>query len=299
VKREKEPAPVDQADSLRHLAAQGRLARSPLKVFAVTSGKGGVGKTNIAANLAVQVAKTGKRVLIIDADLGLANIELIFGLKPRYHLGDLLDSGRPIEEVLVQGPHGICLLPAGSGMQNLTHLDDAEKRRFMSSLDPIEDLFDVVFIDSGAGIGDNVLFFVGAAQEAILVVNPEPTSLIDAYAVVKVLSQQAGVRNFSVVVNTVVDEMAARGIFHKLTTVTNRFLDVRLRHLGYVPRDENFHRAVMAQRPIVDLFPSSPASRALADVAQRLFEGGPATQLDSGLKFMWQRLLRESAAPAG
>jgi flagellar biosynthesis protein FlhG len=290
---------VDQADSLRNLAAQGRLSRSPLKVFAVTSGKGGVGKTSISANLAVLVAKTGKRVLVIDADLGLANTEIVFGLKPRYHLGDLLDGGRPIEEVLVQGPHGICLLPAGSGVQSLTHLDDAAKMKFMTALDPIEDLFDVVIIDSGAGIGENVLFFVGAAQEAILVANPEPTSLVDAYAVVKVLSQQAGVRNFGVIVNSVVDELTARGVFQKLTTVTNRFLDVRIRHLGYVPRDESFHRAIMAQRPIVDLFPSSPASRALGDIAVRLLDGMPDTKLDSGLKFMWQRLLRESAVTAG
>jgi flagellar biosynthesis protein FlhG len=288
---------VDQADSLRNHAANGRLARPPLKVFAVTSGKGGVGKTNITANLAIHVAKTGKRVLVIDADLGLANIEIVFGLKPKFHLGDVLGGGRPIEEVLVQGPHGICLLPAGSGIQSLTQLSDAEKMQFISALDPLEELFDVVFIDSGAGIGDNVLFFVGAAQEAILVVSPEPTSLIDAYAVVKVLSQKAGVKSFSVIVNPVVDELAARGVFHKLTTVTNRFLTARVRHLGYIPRDENFHRAIMAQQPLVDMFPTSPASRALGDIAQRLFEGVPATKLDSGLKVMWQRLLRESAAP--
>jgi flagellar biosynthesis protein FlhG len=259
---------VDQADSLRNLAAEGRLAKPALKVFAVTSGKGGVGKSNIAANLAIHVAKTGKRVLVIDADLGLANIEILFGLKPRYHLGDVLGGSRPIEE-------------------------------FITALDPLEELFDVVFIDSGAGIGDNVLFFVGAAQEAILIVNPEPTSLIDAYAVVKVLSQQAGVSAFSVIVNPVVDEMVARGIFHKLTTVTNRFLNARVRHLGYIPRDENFHRAIMAQRPLVDMFPSSPASRALGDISTRLFEGLPPTKLDSGLKVMWQRLLRESTATAG
>jgi flagellar biosynthesis protein FlhG len=290
---------VDQADSLRNLAAEGRLTKPALKVFAVTSGKGGVGKSNVAANLAIHVAKTGKRVLVIDADLGLANIEIIFGLKPRYHLGDVLGGGRPIEDVLIQGPHGIALLPAGSGVQSLTQLTDTEKMQFITALDPLEELFDVVFIDSGAGIGDNVLFFVGAAQEAILVVNPEPTSLIDAYAVVKVLSQQAGVSAFSVIVNPVVDEMVARGIFHKLTTVTNRFLNARIRHLGYIPRDENFHRAIMAQRPIVDMFPSSPASRALADISKRLFEGLPPTKLDSGLKVMWQRLLRESTATAG
>ncbi|HXI54461.1 MAG TPA: MinD/ParA family protein [Polyangia bacterium] len=289
---------MDQADSLRQLAAQGRMGRSPLKVFALTSGKGGVGKTNIAANLATLAAKSGKRVLVIDADLGLANIEIILGLKPRYHLGDLLAGHRTLDEVLVKGPHGICLLPAGSGVQSLTHLTDQQKMQFVSALDPLEDLFDVVFIDSGAGIGENVLFFVGAAQEAILVVSPEPTSLVDAYATVKVLSQQAGVRNFSVIVNPVVDELPARGIFQKLTAVTSRFLTAQIRHLGYIPRDENFHRAIMAQRAIVDLFPSSPASRALTSIAERLFAESAQPKLESGLKVMWQRLLRESAATA-
>lgn len=290
---------MDQADSLRQLAAQGRMGRSPLKVFALTSGKGGVGKTNVAANLAVLAAKAGKRVLVIDADLGLANIEIIFGVKPRYHLGDLLENHRTIEEVLVKGPHGISLLPAGSGIQSLTHLTDQQKMQFVAALDPLEDLFDVVFIDSGAGIGENVLFFVGAAQEAILVVSPEPTSLVDAYATVKVLSQQAGVRNFSVVVNPVVDELPARGIFQKLTAVSSRFLTAKIRHLGFIPRDENFHKAIMAQRAIVDMFPQSPASRALASIAERLFADAMAPkQLESGLKVMWQRLLRESGAPA-
>ena len=291
---------MDQADSLRQLAAQGKMARTPLKVFAVTSGKGGVGKTNIAANLAVLAAKGGKRVLVIDADLGLANIEIVFGLKPRYHLGHILSGERTLEEVLVAGPQGIKLLPAGSGVQSLTQLTDQQKMAFVNALDPLEDLFDVVIIDTGAGIGENVLFFVGAAQEAILVTSPEPTSLVDAYATVKVLSQQAGVRNFSVIVNPVVDVLPARGIFQKLTTVTNRFLTARMRHLGYVPRDENFHRAIMAQRPIVDLFPSSPASRALVSIGERLFSEEEARpQLESGLKFMWQRLLRESSATAG
>ena len=289
---------MDQADSLRQLAAQGRMGRSPLKVFALTSGKGGVGKTNVCANLAVLAAKAGKRVLVIDADLGLANIEIIFGLKPRYHLGDLLENQRTIEEVLVKGPHGISLLPAGSGIQSLTHLTDQQKMQFVAALDPLEDLFDVVFIDSGAGIGENVLFFVGAAQEAILVVSPEPTSLVDAYATVKVLSQQAGVRNFSVVVNPVVDELPARGIFQKLTAVSSRFLTAQIRHLGFIPRDENFHRAIMAQRAIVDMFPQSPASRALASISERLFANAAQPKLESGLKVMWQRLLRESGAPA-
>ncbi|MES1206061.1 MAG: MinD/ParA family protein [Pseudomonadota bacterium] len=297
---------MDQADSLRQLAASGKIAKAPLKVYAVTSGKGGVGKTNITANLATVAARAGKRVLIIDADLGLANVEIVLGLKPRFHLGDLLDKSLSITDVLVEGPPGVMLLPAGSGVKSLTHLTDDQKRRFVLALEPIEDMFDLVLIDSGAGIGDNVLFFVGAAQEAILVVSPEPTSLVDAYAAVKVLSQQAGVRTFNVIINPVVDELAARGIFQKLTAVTGKFLEARVRHLGYVPRDENLHRAIMAQRPVCEMFPASPSARAITAIADRLLsdKNAPAeTQTPApaqgGLKFMWQRLFRESQAAVG
>jgi hypothetical protein len=168
-------------------------------------------------------------------------------------------------------------------------------RDLISLLDGLEERFDLVIIDSGAGIGDNVLFFVGAAQEVVLVLSPEPTSLVDAYAVVKVLSQQAGIRNFAVVINPVVDEMPARDMFQKLSTVTGRFLTAKLRHLGYIPRDENVHRAVMAQRPVVDLFPMAPASRALVDAAERLFSEPAPQILEGGMKVMWQRLMREAA----
>jgi flagellar biosynthesis protein FlhG len=272
-----------------------------LKVYAVTSGKGGVGKTNITANLATSMARAGRRVLVIDADLGLANTEIILGVKPRYHLGDLLERNLNIEDVLVEGPAGVMLLPAGSGVQELSQLTAQQKLRFVEALDPIEDSFDVVLIDSGAGIGDNVQFFVGAAQEAILVVSPEPTSLVDAYAAVKVLSQRAGVRTFNVVVNQIVDELAARGVFQKLTAVTSRFLEAKVRHMGYVPRDENLQRAIMAQRPVCEMFPASPSARAIACVAARLMEERfqPTTGVEGGMKLMWQRLFRDAQAIAG
>jgi len=290
---------MDQASGLRGLTGRGRLSGGGLRVFAFTSGKGGVGKTNLCANFAVAAARRGARVLILDADLGLANVEIIFGLKPRYHLGDLLE-GRPIEEVLVQGPPGVSLLAAGSGVQSLTHLSDDDKLRLISALDPLEEQFDLVLIDTGAGIGENVLFFVGAAEEAILVVSPEPTSLVDAYAVVKVLSQQAGVHTFNVVVNPVVDELTARAVFTKLTTVTSRFLSARVRLLGYVPRDENLSKAIMAQRPVCDMFPSSPSARAITGLEERLTAAERAEPVAAaGLKLMWQRLLRESTALAG
>ena len=292
---------MDQAANLRSLVAAPRPAdgpAGPLRVIAVTSGKGGVGKTNISANLAVLAAKAGKRVLVIDADLGLANVEIVFGLKPRYHMGDLINSSISIEDVMIDAPHGVKILPAGSGVQSLTQLSSDDKLRFIAALEPVQDKFDLVLVDSGAGIGDNVLFFVGAAQEAILVVSPEPTSLVDAYATVKVLSQKAGVRHFGVIINPVIEELPAREIFNKLTQVTSRFLSASVRHLGYIPRDENLHRAIMAQRPLVDAFPHSPASRALNVLADKLFNESAPPVLDGGMKLMWNRLFREGAEAA-
>jgi flagellar biosynthesis protein FlhG len=275
---------------------QERRAAGRLRVIAVTSGKGGVGKTNVSSNLAILAAKTGKRVLIIDGDLGLANVEILYGLTPRYCLGNLLDSSMALEEVLATGPCGVKVLPGGSGGLVLSDLDDAQKLKLVTALDGIEDSFDLVFVDSGAGIGENVLFFVGAAQEAVVVVNPEPTTLTDAYTAVKVLAAQGGVRAFNVVVNQCPSESQARDIFHRLSAVTSRFLDAKLRFLGSIPRDENIHRSVMAQKPIVELYPHSPASRALITIADDLLAETPLPNLDGGPKFLWNRLFRETEA---
>lgn len=287
---------MDQAGGLRDMIREQRRGKAPLRVIGVVSGKGGVGKTNLAANLAVLAARCGQRVLVIDADLGLANVELLFGLKPTYHLGHVLDSDIPLKEVLTTGPAGVRILPAGSGVQHFSRLDDAQRLRVVTALDQLEDDFDIVFLDAGAGIGDNVMFFIGAAQEALLVVSPEPTSLTDAYATIKVLCQSAGVKVFSVVVNQAGNEAIARDIFDKLSAVAGRFLDARIRWLGWLPRDENVHRAVMAQRAVVELFPSSPATRALQTVADALLSEPPPPHLGGGLKFLWNRLLRESRA---
>ena len=292
---------MDQAENLRLRVAGGKplgtISPEPLRVMAVTSGKGGVGKTMLTANLAVLGAKRGKRVLIIDADLGLANVEIVFGVKPKRHVGDLLNPDVAADDVLIEVRPGIHILPAASGIQQLTQLGQDEKLRLIATLDGLAERFDLVLIDSGAGIGDNVLFFVGVAQEIVLVVTPEPTSLVDAYAAVKVLSQQVGIKDFGVVVNSVVDEMVARDVFQKLVGLTDRFLSVRIRHLGYVTRDENVHRAVMAQKPITDLFAMAPASRALALIADRLFKSAPPPMVDGGMKLMWHRLFREASVP--
>jgi len=292
---------LDQAENLRLRVAGGKNAGvasvEPLRVMAVTSGKGGVGKTMLTANLAVLAAKRGKRVLIIDADLGLANVEIVFGAKPKRHMGDLLNPDVLIDDVLVEVRPGIHILPAASGIQQLTHLGEEDKLRLLSTLDGLSDRFDLVLIDSGAGIGDNVLFFVAIAQEVVLVVTPEPTSLVDAYAAVKVLSLKMGLKEFGVVINSVVDELAARDVYQKLVNLADRFLSVRIRHLGYVTRDENVHRAVMAQKPIADLFAQAPATRALGVIADRLFSMAPPPAVDGGMKLMWHRLFSESSVP--
>ncbi|MDP3502968.1 MAG: MinD/ParA family protein [Myxococcales bacterium] len=286
---------MDQAIGLRELMKEHRKTQSKLRVIGVTSGKGGVGKSNVAANLAVLAARGGRRVLVLDADLGLANVEILYGLKPRYHLGHLLDGDVPVRDIVVEGPEGVKVLPAGHGLQALTRLDEAQRMRLVAAVDQLEEDFDIIFVDCGAGIGDNVLFFIGAAQEALLVVSPEPTSLTDAYATLKVLCQEGGARFFNVVVNQAPNEAVAKDIFDKLSSVVSRFLGAKMRWLGWVPRDENVHRAVMSQKPLVGLFPSSPATRALNSVADTLFNEPPPIQLEGGLKFLWSRLLRESS----
>jgi len=284
---------LDQADTLRELLGKPHGPAAPMRVIAVTSGKGGVGKTNVSVNLAALAASRGQRVLLIDADLGLANSHIVMGVAPRYHLGHLLDGTVGVDDVLADGPHGLKMLSASSGVQEMTRLDDAQKLRLLTALDPLDERFELVFIDCGAGIGDNVVFFAGAAQMTLLVVTPEPTSLTDAYAAVKVLSQRAGVRHFSVVVNWAHDEQQARDIFQKLSRVTDRFLQAKVTYVGSLPRDENVQRSVMAQQPVVDLYPQAPCSRALARLADELLSWTPPATVDGGMKLMWQRLLRD------
>ncbi|HZN91125.1 MAG TPA: MinD/ParA family protein [Myxococcales bacterium] len=283
----------DQANGLRERFGAGRA----LRVVGVTSGKGGVGKSSFTANLAATAARAGRRVLIVDADLGLANVELLFGLRPRLHVGHVLDGTAEVRDVLAQGPEGIRVLPAGCGLRALTSLDDVQKLRLVAALDELEDAFDVVLVDTGAGIGDNVTFFIGGVQEALLVVTPEPTALTDAYATVKVLSQGGSLRQFAVAVNMATAE-AGKDTFDRLCAVTGRFLQARLRYVGHVPRDENVHRAVMAQRPLVQLYPHSPASGALRSIAASLLNGPAPAQVGGGLKFLWSRLLRQGAMAA-
>lgn len=281
---------VDQARGLRDVVQRRRAAAPPPRVIAVASGKGGVGKTHITVNLAILAARAGRRVLIVDADLGLANADIVLGVTPTHHIGHLLDGSAGIEDVLTHGPHGLRILGATSGVQELSRLLPEQQRLLLAALQPLEGRFDLVLIDCAAGIGENVVFFASAAQEVLLVVTPEPTSLSDAYATVKVLSQQAGVSRFLVVANQAAD-FQGRDVFRRLSQVSERFLEARLSYLGEIPRDENVASALRSNQALVERFPSSIGSRAFAAIDAALSAGAPPEPLLGGLGLFWQTLL--------
>lgn len=284
---------MNQRLHLVRASGQGGGESERLRVIGITSGKGGVGKTTVAVNLGLQAARLGKRVLIVDGDLGLANVEILLGHVPEKNMAHLLEGSATIDEVLAEGPWGLRFLPGGSGLHRLAELDESQKMKLLAALDPLEDRFDLVILDSPAGIGGNALFFVGSCQEAILVVTPEPTSLTDAYVALKGLNEQRGIRSFHVVVSQSPNDATARQIFERLGRLSDRFLDATLHYLGPIPKDEHVHRAIMAQKPLATLHPLSPASRALEGITAHLLETPPPTTLDGGLKFLWQRLFLE------
>ncbi len=267
-------------------------AGEPLRVIAVASGKGGVGKTNLAANVAVALARQGLRVCVVDADLGLANLDVVFGLAPRMSLLHVIRGERRLAEVIVDGPAGVRIVPAASGVEELTALGAADRIRLLDEVDGLDVGLDVLLIDTAAGISGNVLYFTAAAAEALVIITPEPTSLTDAYGLIKVLATRYGRREFLVAVNMAAGAADAETAFGRLARVTERFLGVRLEYQGYVPLDDALPRAVRAQTPVVLAAPSAPASLALVQLARRL-GGRPGTGPNGGLQFFFRRLLEE------
>jgi len=269
-----------------------------LRVFSVTSGKGGVGKTSIVINLAVAFARKGRKVLIIDADLGLANVDIMLGLTPRENIHTLLSGEKTIDEVLVPGPAGISVLPASSGIYELTHLSSEQRIALLTHLDGLEDRFDTVLIDTGAGISSNVMYFNAAAQEIIVVVTPENTSIADAYALIKVLSTNFGQKHFHVLLNMVRNEFEAMNTFRKIERAAERFLNIGLEYAGFIVRDEGVAKAANEQKPLMMVDPASAAARSVKFVAEGLLSTGTRSELKGTPQFFWKRLLVEEQAPA-
>jgi flagellar biosynthesis protein FlhG len=265
--------------------------QKPVRVMSVSSGKGGVGKSNVVINLSVAFDRLGLRTLIMDADLGLANIDVLLGLTPKYNMSHVLSGQKRLDEVLVDGPGRVKIMPASSGVQELTRLTDEQKLLFLELLDELETDIDVLLIDTGAGISDTVLYFNLAAHERIIVVTPEPTSLTDAYALIKVLYSKHGERNFRILVNSAANESNGKSIFAKLSKVADHFLDgLSLDYLGTIPHDISVTKSVMKQRPVLEVFPETPASKAFMRIAETIRNNRPNANHGS-IQFFWKRLL--------
>ena len=248
-----------------------RLKRdAKARVIAITSGKGGVGKTSIVANLGYAFSKMGKKVLILDADLGLGNLDVLLGLAPKYNLSHVIMEEKTIEDILIEGPGKMKILPASSGIQELTNLTRKQKINILTQLDRLIDSVDVLFIDTAAGISSNVMDFNATAQEIIVVVSPEPTSITDAYALMKVLSLKYSEKVCKLLVNMTTRPEEGREVFRQLHLVTDRFLDINIEYLGCILRDEKVTKGVKNQKIVSELFPDTQASHCFRDLARKI-----------------------------
>ncbi|HVY83182.1 MAG TPA: MinD/ParA family protein [Steroidobacteraceae bacterium] len=268
----------------------------PVRVIAVTGGKGGVGKTSVSVNLATGLAAAGRRVVLLDGDLGLANVDVLLGLTPRYTLAHVLSGERTLDEILIEAKQGFKIVPAASGAADLAALDGAGHLALVQAFSGLATRIDALIVDTAAGIAPGVLQFSQAAQHVLVVVTDEPTSLTDAYALIKVLSRDYGVSRFRVVANMARAAGEGETLFKKLEKVTGRFLDVLLEYAGSVPDDEHVRRAVRVQRPVLDAYPGSPAGRAFKKLAA-CADTWPVPEGPRGnLEFFVERLVRRPAA---
>lgn len=240
------------------------------RVIAITSGKGGVGKTNIVANLGYALSRLGKNVLILDADLGLGNLDVLLGLAPTWNLSHVVTGSKSLREVIIDGPGDMKILPAASGIQELTHLTKEQQFQIITELDFIIDPIDILLIDTAAGISSNVMYFNVTAQENIIVVAPEPTSITDAYALMKVLALKYSGNNLKILVNLAGSMQEADEVFRQLRLVAEKFLHISIEYFGCVLADSNVTKAVKQQKVISEIYPESRASRCYASLAKRI-----------------------------
>lgn len=270
--------------------AQDRQVRKA-RVISVTSGKGGVGKTNIVANLGYLLRKASQRVLIFDADLSLGNMDVLLGVTPRYNLSHVIDGKKRLSEIIVDGPGNLKVLPASSGIQRLTNLSEAQQRDIFVGFNDLLSDYDVVLVDTAAGISSNVLYFNATAHEIVVVVTPEPTAITDAYALIKVLSVKHQARHFRLVVNQAKNGKEADEVSRQLCLVANRFLDVTIEYFGRILADNNVKIGVRKQQIVSQWAPMSQASRNLAELAHKLVRSPPLVPRPERPTFGWQDMV--------
>ena len=283
-------APLDQASGLRKMTH----IPKPVKVIAIASGKGGVGKTNVTVNIGVALATQGKKVVLLDADLGLANIDVMLGLHPQFNLLHVLEGDKSLKEIMVDGPSGLQIIPAASGVKKMAELSPAEHAGMIQAFSELDEHIDILLIDSAAGIADSVVSFTKAAQEVIVVVCDEPASITDAYALIKLLSREHGVERFHIIANMGRSIQEGRELFDKISLVCDRFLDVTLNFMGIVPFDEDLRRAVKKQRSVVEFLPRSKSATAFQHLAKKIDYWPVAKQPRGNMEFFVERLIQAS-----
>jgi len=278
-------------------SAPGLPPLSAARVFAVTSGKGGVGKTNTVVNLAAALARKKKKVLVMDADLGLANLDLFLDVKPEYTMADFFSGKKSLADIIISTPSGISLLPAASGIQEVTALSHAQKIAFVTELDALTHDIDLVLVDTSSGISDTVTYFATAAQEIIVVVTPDVSSMTDAYALLKVLASEHHEKRFWVLANHVDGELGARRVYDTLSRTALRFLNTSLDFLGWVPWDPALRRAVFSGRIVSAHSADSPSARAFSVIAERLLvEANGEVRVKGNMQFFFRRVLGQRRA---
>lgn len=265
---------MDQADKLREKVEMLKEQAPTSRVIAVTSGKGGVGKTSLSVNLALQFQEQGKRVVILDADFGLANVEIMLGIRPQYNLADLIFNNKSIEEIITEGPMGVGFISGGSGVQDLVNLDKEKLKKLIAKLVKLDSLYDVIIIDTGAGIADSVIEFVLSSPEVLLVVTPEPTSITDAYSLLKAVNRKKEFnreqKSIKVVANRVESDEEGQEIYEKISVVASKFLNIDMEYLGHIPQDKRLTNAVVEQKPISIHYPNSESALRIKSICGKL-----------------------------
>ncbi|MBF0226115.1 MAG: MinD/ParA family protein [Desulfobacterales bacterium] len=271
------------------------MEKASPRVISITSGKGGVGKTNITANLAIAFARIGKKVLILDGDLGLANIDIILGINSKYNISHVVNGEKELSEIIAEGPEGIKLIPAGSGFMNLTNLTEGQKLNLLTEFESLDDNFDIFLIDTGAGISPNVIYFNIAAEECLIIVTPEPTSITDAYALMKVMHNHHGAKYFKLLLNMVKNESEAKFVYVNLSQVVDRFLKgVLIEYVGFIPTDKMIQKSVIKRKTVIELFPDAPSSQKFHLIAQELLKFPVRNDYDGNIKFFLNKFLNYS-----
>lgn len=276
---------LDQAENLRRLANKDN-SKKKAKIITITSGKGGVGKSNFVVNMGITLHKKGKKVLIFDADIGMGNDDVLMGALPRYNVFDLL-KGKDVNEVVVQGPYGINLLPGGSGINYIENLEEKERLAFIEKLTSLDE-YDYIFIDTGAGINKNVLAFIACSEETIVITTPEPTSLTDAYSLIKATDHFKLINTANVIVNRAFSVKDGEETYNKLKRAVEKFLTIKINYLGSISEDRKLVEGVRAQVPFTILHPKCDASKSIERISNKLI--GNSSVENMGAEGLFKKL---------